>query len=317
MAQVRMAASDPRGGAGATVGGKWRRADGPLSAQRGGGAALAPRPSRKKLVRLVNKGLSDAVIGRRYRRAPATVAKWRQAEGLERPRGSRPPRQELKALLVQGLSDRTIGQRYGVKTGTVRIWRYDYELARVDPAARPSRETLAGLISQGLSDASIGQRYGRAAMTVAGWRSKDGLRRERPGSGVDPVRELRRQGLPAPDVAAELGCTTGQVYRASRTPKAARQQARPPPATTGPTSPTVQATGGLGWPGRLGTVFVTNKWTGGCPAVERGDGVAPLVTLGLIYGRAGTPPPLAEEQVWRVLAPPSAAPVPREEQDDQ
>lgn len=223
-------------GAGATGDGQWWQADRAASTQRGGAAALAPRPSRKKLARLVNKGLSDAAIGQRYGRAATTVATWRQAEGLERSRGPRPSRRELTRLLGQGLSDRTIGQRYAVKAATVRMWRYDYELRRSDPPARPSRETLAALISQGLTDTAIGQRYGRAALTVAGWRSAHGLLRERPAPGVDRARvlELRRRGLPAPDIAAELGCTPGQVYRLSRKPRAARQRATQPPATTSP-----------------------------------------------------------------------------------
>jgi len=202
-------------------------------------AQEAGPPDPRELARLVDQGLSDRQIGQRYGVQARVVTQWRQAARLSpaTPAG-RPSPQELAGLVAQGLSDRQIGQRYGVVSGTVRLWRYDAELLRYHPSKRPSPQTLAQLVAEGLSDQAIGQRYGKAAQTVRRWRLDDGLVRTPPPPTADGARvqELRGQGLPIPDVAAQLGYTPSQVSWASRKARATSPQDTPRPGSAGPGS---------------------------------------------------------------------------------
>jgi transcriptional regulator with XRE-family HTH domain/DNA-binding NarL/FixJ family response regulator len=181
------------------------------------------RPDRQDLARLIDQGRSDTAIGHRYGVGATTVSQWRQTGGLEPPAPRRgrpsalPTRHELAGLVDQGLSDEEIGRRYGRAASTVMAWRSGYGLLRANPSERPSPQMVARLVAEGLSDKEIGRRYGVADPTVATWRRAAGVRRERrPGVDAQRALKLRQQGLPAADIAEELGCSVWTVYKVSQ-----------------------------------------------------------------------------------------------------
>jgi hypothetical protein len=146
-----------------------------------------------------------------------------------RPRSSHagpPPRTELARLIVQEhLSDQQLVDHYGQPIGVILRWRRAHLLERATLPSqmqgqppRPSRPELKRLaIQEGRSDQELAAQYRRSVITIQTWRRHYRLTR-RPRR-VDQARLLAlcRQGLPARQIAQQLGCTPSTVYRIART----------------------------------------------------------------------------------------------------
>jgi transcriptional regulator with XRE-family HTH domain len=141
-------------------------------------------------------------------------------------RGERPSRTELARLIVQErLSDQQLADHYGQPIGVILRWRRAHLLARAAPPSRmlgrpprPSRQELERLaIQEGRSDAELAVRYDRSVITIQTWRRHYRLVRRPRRVDLARLLVLCRQGLPARQIAQELGCTPSTVYRIART----------------------------------------------------------------------------------------------------
>jgi len=136
-----------------------------------------------------------------------------------------PSRTELARLIVQERrSDQELADHYGQPIGMILRWRRAYRLERAAPPpqaagrlARPSREELARLaIQQAQSDQELAARYDRSTATIRAWRRLYGLARPQPRVDRARLLALCRQGLPADQIAQQLGCTPRTVSKLAR-----------------------------------------------------------------------------------------------------
>jgi excisionase family DNA binding protein len=149
------------------------------------------------------------------------------AEETGTSRVTRPLREELARLVRQGRSDDALAAHYHQPIGVIRRWRRIYQLPH--PAApprpngqpprspRPSKDELALAVQQGHSDQELAGRYGCSPATVKSWRAGYGLLRPRRQVDRERVLALLRQGLPAGEVAEQVGCTTSPIYQIAKT----------------------------------------------------------------------------------------------------
>jgi DNA-directed RNA polymerase specialized sigma24 family protein len=127
-------------------------------------------------------------------------------------------------------------------------WRRAYRLQRATPPARtpdrpprPSRQELERLaIAEGRSDAELAARYDRSAATIWAWRAQEGLARPRRRIDRACLVALCQQGLPARQIAQQLGCTPGTVYKLAKAAGVQVASSGNPPTRrlrTAPTAP--------------------------------------------------------------------------------
>jgi transcriptional regulator with XRE-family HTH domain len=140
-------------------------------------------------------------------------------------RDERPSREELARLVArEGRSDQQLAAHYRQPIGTILRWRRAYRLERAAPLpqaagrlARPSREELERLaIQQAQSDQELAARYGRSTATIRAWRLRYGLARPQPRVDRARLLALCRQGLPAGEIAQQVGCTLRTVSKLAR-----------------------------------------------------------------------------------------------------
>jgi len=180
------------------------------------GVTLPPLPMLRRLVGVLGAWpLLEALL------PPDQVDRRDTAAAGVAPRSGagRPSRTELARLIVQeGRSDQALADQYGQPIGVILRWRRGYRLERAAPPppglARPSRPELARLaIQQGRSDQELAKRYGRSVKTIQSWQLRYGLARPQPRVDRARLLALCRQGLPADQIAQQLGCTPRTVSK--------------------------------------------------------------------------------------------------------
>jgi len=116
---------------------------------------------RELLERMLDEGLSLAVIGRRLGRHESTVAYWLAEHGLRAANADRHAargglaREQLEPLLARGLSIAQLAQELGRSKATVRHWLRQHGLQTTGRAGRRPRPGVAAALQAGAERALI------------------------------------------------------------------------------------------------------------------------------------------------------------------